>query len=301
MSQADEGFAKHAIRQDHPMTATLQFFEDTPIDDASSPAEQPQPIDASAKRPRVVVLASVNGGVGRSTLATALGSGLQRLGRAVTVLELDPQNALYLHFDLPQGTPGLGRASLCNQPWDQLAQPGFCGCQVVVFGETDMQQQEDLQRWLKQDPEWLAQHLSRLGLSEQHTVIIDTPAGNNVYLHQALHVADTVVVLALADAASLGTLEQMQRLLAPYLARPSAPRCLVLVNQLDEGSAFSLDMLDLFKQRLGEGGVEVIHRDPQISEALAFGEDPLDNEAASLACDDIHGLCQLLDGPPGAA
>ena len=63
------------------MTATLQFFEDTPIDDAPSPAEQPQPIDASAKRPRVVVLASVNGGVGRSTLATALGSGLQRLGR----------------------------------------------------------------------------------------------------------------------------------------------------------------------------------------------------------------------------
>ena len=40
----------------------------------------------------------------------------------------------------------------------------------------------------------------------------------------------------------------------------------------------------------------MIHRDPLISEALAFGEDPLDSEAASMACDDIHGLCQRLDG-----
>jgi len=295
VSQPDERFANI---HDQPMTSTLQFFEDTPIDDALSPGEQPQPTAMPACRAQVVVLVSVNGGVGRSTLATALGSGLQRRGRAVTVLELDPQNALHLHFGLPHDTPGIGRSSLCNQPWDQLVQPGFCGCRVVVFGQTDTQQQEDLQRWLKQDPQWLAQHLSRLGLSEHDMIIIDTPAGNNVYLHQALHVANTVVVVALADAASLGALEQMQRLLAPYLAQPSAPRCHVFVNQLDEGSAFSLDMAEEFKQRLAARHLEVIHRDPQISEALAFGEDPLDNEAMSMACDDIHVLCQLLDSPP---
>ncbi len=297
MSQADERFDANTASHDPHMTSTLHFFEDLPVDSDQIPDDPPQPSDVPAPSPRVVVLASVNGGVGRSTLATALGSGLQRLGRAVTVVELDPQGALHHHFGLPHDTPGIGRASLGNQPWGQLAQPGFCGCRVVVFGETDLQQQEDLQRWLKQDPAWLAQHLSRLGLSGQDTVIIDTPAGNNVYLHQALNVADTVVVVALADAASLGTLEQMQRLLAPYLARPAPPRCLVFVNQLDEGSAFSLDMVDVFKQRLGAQGLEVIHRDPLISEALAFGDDPLDNEAASMACDDIHELCQLLDGP----
>ncbi|WP_420893655.1 cellulose biosynthesis protein BcsQ [Pseudomonas gessardii] len=296
MSQDDEVFAKKTASHDRPMTSTLQFFEDTPIDAASSPAEQPQPTVMPACRAQVVVLASVNGGVGRSTLATALGSGLQRLGRPVTVLELDPQNALHLHFGLPHDALGIGRASLGNQAWDHLAQPGFCGCRVLVFGETDRQQQEDLQRWLKQDPDWLAQHLSHLGLSEQHSVIIDTPAGNNVYLHQALNAANTVVIVALADAASLGALEPMQRLLAPYLARPSVLRCHVLVNQLDEGSAFSLDMLDAFKRRLGEDGMDVIHRDPLISEALAFADDPLDCGAVSMACEDIHGLCRRLDG-----
>ena len=118
MSQDDERFAKNFASHDQPMTSTLQFFEDTPLDDAPSPTEQPHPTVMPACRAQVVVLVSVNGGVGRSTLATALGSGLQRLGRSVTVLELDPQNALHLHFGLPHHSPGIGRASLCNQAWD---------------------------------------------------------------------------------------------------------------------------------------------------------------------------------------
>ena len=45
-------------------------------------------------------------------------------------------------------------------------------------------------------------------------MIIDTPAGNNAYLHQALNVADIVLVVVQPDAACLGTLDQMEALLA---------------------------------------------------------------------------------------
>ena len=34
MSHADERFAKNLASHDHPVTSTLQFFEDTPLDDA---------------------------------------------------------------------------------------------------------------------------------------------------------------------------------------------------------------------------------------------------------------------------
>ena len=136
--------------------------------------------------------------------------------------------------------------------------------------------------------------MSALGLGEQDTVIIDTPAGNNVYLHQALNVADVVLVIAQADAASLGTLEQMEQLLAPHLDDRPALRCHFVINQLDETSGFSLDMVEVFRKRLGDSLLEVVHRDPAISEALAFGSDPLDNQAASMACDDINALCRLL-------
>jgi len=37
-----------------------------------------------------------------------------------------------------------------------------------------------------------------------------------------------------------------------------------------------------------------VHREPSVSEALAFATDPLDKLAASVACDDINDLCRLL-------
>ena len=56
-------------------------------------------------------------------------------------------------------------------------------------------------------------------------------------------------------------------------------------------------MLEAFKLRLGDSLLEVVHRDPSISEALAFGSDPLDNLGQSLASDDLNELCQLLIRP----
>ncbi|KAF1006244.1 MAG: Cellulose biosynthesis protein BcsQ [Pseudomonas fluorescens] len=250
--------------------------------------------DAPATRANVVALVSINGGVGRSTLVTALSSGLQRLGQPVVAVDLDPQNALHNHFGLEPATPGIGRTSLRHEPWQQILHTGFGGCQVIPFGETDLQQQESLQRWLKQEPDWLARHLSALDLSPRHTVIIDTPAGNNPYLHQALNVADVVLVIARTDAASLGTLAQMDQLLAPYLERQAAPRCHHVINQLDESSGFSLDMARVFEKRLGSNLLEMVHRDPVISESLASSSDPLDYDARSVACDDIHELSHLL-------
>lgn len=125
-------------------------------------------------------------------------------------------------------------------------------------------------------------------------MIIDTPAGNNVYFHQALSVADVVLVVAQADAASLGTLDQLDGLVAPYLERERPPHVHFVLNQLDEDNAFSLDMVEAFEQRLGTKEPLEVHHDMAISEALAFGADPLDSQALGLAGDDINELCRLL-------
>ncbi|QHF42520.1 cellulose synthase operon protein YhjQ [Pseudomonas sp. S35] len=312
MSRTDDLFAlfgKSVSRDPAGRNARLHFFGSIPFDDgtrvnqkegsrfgayAPHATEHRHPAPLVALRPTVVALVSVNGGVGRSTLATALSSGLQRLGESVVALDLDPQNALRQHFGVDHELPGVGRSSLLNAPWRSILQSGFAGCQVIPFGDTDTQQKENLQGWLTREPTWLAQHLSALALSEADTVIIDTPAGNNVYLHQALSVADIVLIVAKPDAACLGTLDQVDELLAPHLERERPPRCHLVINQLDENSAFNLDMLDAFKLRRGEAQLEVVHRDPAISEGLAFSTDPLDNTARSLAGDDINDLCRLL-------
>ncbi|WP_242170300.1 MULTISPECIES: cellulose biosynthesis protein BcsQ [unclassified Pseudomonas] len=291
-------FGKNVTHDAQGINARMHFFGSVPADENTLP--QSQLTDIPALRPKVVALVSMNGGVGRSTLATALSSGLQRHGESVVALDLDPQNALHHHFGVSAALPGIGRTSLEHGQWSPLQQLGFAGCQVITFGDIDIQQQENLERWLKHEPTWLAQRLASLGLSERQTVIIDTPAGNNVYFHQALNVADVVLVIVQADAACLGTLDHLDVLLAPHLEGQNPPTVQVVVNQVDESNPFSLDMVEAFKQRLGKAPLEV-HRDMAINEALAFAADPLDNVAKRLASDDINEICRVLKTPKATA
>ncbi|MGH8449488.1 cellulose biosynthesis protein BcsQ [Pseudomonas sp.] len=284
-------FGKDVSHDAQGINARMHFFGSVPADE-SAPADS-QPVDNPTVPAKVVALVSINGGVGRSTLATALGSGLQRHGESVVVLDLDPQNALHHHFGVNSALPGIGRTSLEHGQWRDLQQVGFAGCQVITFGDIDIQQQENLERWLKHEPGWLAQRLSSLGLNERQTLIIDTPAGNNVYFHQALSVADVVLLVVHPDAACLATLDHLDPLLAPHLEGERPPVVHVVVNQVDESDAFSLDMVDAFKRRLGRAPLEV-HRDMAINEALAFAADPLDNVAKHLASDDINEICRVL-------
>ena len=312
MSRTDDLFAlfgNSVSRDPKGKNARLHFFGSIPFDDGTRVNREDgsrihphgthgnpssSHVEAAPLRATVVAVVSVNGGVGRSTLVTALSSGLQRLGESVVAVDLDPQNALRQHFGVDHLRPGVGRSSLLNAPWTTALQAGFAGCQVIPFGETDSRQKEGLQRWLTREPAWLAEHLSAMGLSAGHTVIIDTPAGNNVYVHQALSVADIVLVIAQPNAACLGTQDQLDALLTPYLERARAPRCHFVINQLDEQSAFNREMLEAFKLRRRTSPSVVVRGDALISQALAFATDPLDNAASSPAAADINELCRLL-------
>lgn len=250
--------------------------------------------DASA--PTVVVVVSATGGVGRSTLAAALASGLQRQGHPALALDLDPQNALRDHLCPGFDLPGLGAVSLLNQTWEALPKRGFAGCRVVAFGETDPVQQQSLNRWLGQDLEFLRKRLAGLGLNGQDTVVIDVPAGNSVYLSQALSVADAVLVVVQPDAASFRRLAKMDEVLAPYLANESPLQRFYVINQVDAGHAFSQDMAGVFKLRLGDAVLGAVHRDPAFIEAQAYGRDPLDPSLNSVGGQDINALCRALKG-----
>jgi CO dehydrogenase nickel-insertion accessory protein CooC1 len=70
---------------------------------------------------KVITVVSAKGGVGKTTLAANLASVLAARGRRVIALDLDPQNALRLHFGIPlDSIDGLARATLAGDPWQTV-------------------------------------------------------------------------------------------------------------------------------------------------------------------------------------
>ncbi|MFH6565483.1 cellulose biosynthesis protein BcsQ [Pseudomonas kulmbachensis] len=245
-------------------------------------------------KPKVVVVVSVKGGVGRSTLSAAIASCSQSKGRPALALDLDPQNALRHHLCLGLDMPGVGATSLLNESWAALPERGFSGCRIVAFGSTDHEQQQSLNRWLGQDSEWLSKRLADLKLSGHDTVIIDVPAGDSVYLGQAVSVADAVLVVVQSDVRSFSTLDYMDSVLARYFTREKPPQRFYVINQLDATHRFSLDMAEVFKTRLGSALLGTVHRDLTFCEAHACGRDPLDPIVNSIGSQDVHDLCRTL-------
>lgn len=257
-----------------------------------APVLAPQPHGKGS--PRVIALVSGKGGVGRSTLVAALACALHNESGRTLALDLDPQNALCLHLGGDAEQPGLVQADSDGLSWDSLVQRGFARSQYLPYGPASLDQQRALEQRLREDPQWLARHLAQLGLDGNDRVIIDTPAGASVYLDQALAVADLVLVVTLADAASYHALNHLERLLAPNHQRDDAAPCHYLINQLDHGRAFSLDMGEVLQGHLGERLLGMVQLDHYLGESLAYARNPFAREPVTPGCRDLLGVAANL-------
>ncbi|NWA26902.1 cellulose synthase operon protein YhjQ [Pseudomonas gingeri] len=247
---------------------------------------------------KVIVVVSAKGGVGKSTLAAALACAIKRSGGRTLALDLDPQNALCLHLGGSEDWPGIAQSASTEENWQPLIRTGFSASRCLTYGVVGEPLRRALEQRLEDDRLWLARHLAHLHLDDQDTVIIDTPPGATVYLAQALEIADVVLAVTLADAAAYTSLNQLDRLLAPYLQRENPAQYKVVINQLDTSRQFSLDLCEVLKKRTGQQLLGVIRQDHFISEALAYDRNPLAHTPSTRGCQDVldltGSLCELL-------
>ena len=242
----------------------------------------------------IVVLVSLKGGVGKTTLSAGLASSLRIGGGRTLAIDLDPQNALQFHLGVEHSVSGIGSANMAGRNWNDRLQHGFDGSLLLPYGVLSDDERRSLISEMTEDRHWLARQLDRMNLGEQDVVIIDTPTGSTQYLEQALDVADEVIVVTTADAASFITLDQIDRVLGATDVRPAYSHCNYVVNQFDASREFSRDMLQVLKRRLGEQLMAVVSLDNTLGEALAYGRNPLATAQASVAREDVLLLGEQL-------
>jgi cellulose synthase operon protein YhjQ len=243
---------------------------------------------------RVIALVSPKGGVGKSTLASALTTALRLEGGQTLAIDLDPQNALQYHLGAEPDVEGMGSASLKGENWNSLLLAGSAGSLLLPYGSVTEDERRTLERYLENDRYWLARQLANMNLGENDVVILDTPPGRTVYLDQALSVADQVLVVVTADAACFVMLDPMERLLGECRASGQAPQCNYVINQFDTSRAFCRDMHEVLKRRLGSKLLGVVALDHAVGEALAYGHNPLLEAESSQACQDMLMLSDRL-------
>nr|WP_019409561.1 cellulose biosynthesis protein BcsQ [Pseudomonas psychrophila] len=232
-------------------------------------------------------LQGIRGGVGTSTTLAALSFALSSLGQKVLVIDMCPENALGLHFNLDYApAEGWARATLDQTPWYEHAWNIESGLDVLPYGTLTDVDVLQLDQLLRDNPPLWSTRQASLAHSVDW-VLFDLP--------QRLpgHIANPRCEIALnvlnLDAAS-------HVLLQPQ--RNSAQR--LLVNRFDPASQFQRDLLLLWQHHYAQSLLPIhLHADEAMAEALARREPVGRYAPGSLIAQDIISLaswCLLRGG-----
>lgn len=246
----------------------------------------------------VIAVLSPKGGVGKTTIAVNVACALAATGRAVRLVDLDPQNALRLHLGAELGdTGGLVHQTLQQASWYLAEYDSAYGVSFIPYGKVSEFERITFEAYLSQKPDWLRDNLAKLEHEPGSFTIIDTPPGPSVYVQQVLSVANLVLVVMIPDAGSYATLTSIEGLLDYYCAnRTDFFGSYYVLNQFDAAVPLNRDIQSVMRDTLGEHLAPTsIHRDESLSEALAFQQPVLQYAPHSQAADDLAQLTVWLN------
>ncbi|WP_165838983.1 cellulose biosynthesis protein BcsQ [Roseicella frigidaeris] len=259
----------------------------------------------------LICFASPKGGVGKTTLCAAIAVLLRQQGHRVLALDCDPQNALRLHFGVPfDYEPGFMTGLAQGVGWREALVETASGVLLLPHGATDMRSALGLAQALDQAPALLTAPLQEMLADPALVVLADLPPGPSTALHLLAALAQTVLVILLADAASAALLPQLAA--GSFFGRGTVAalrnaRVQVVLNQVEAEDPLSTAVFDCADQTLGLGLVGAVARDRRIPRALAERQSLAAMPEESPALEDVRHLAGCLGAglpaprPAGAA
>jgi cellulose synthase operon protein YhjQ len=240
----------------------------------------------------LICFASPKGGVGKTTLAANVAGFIARSGARVIALDLDPQNALRLHFGVPLNEQGGLTAHLAQQPnWQSAVRPTGSGVHLLAYGATDMPRAMQLSVQVAQTPTLLSGPVSEMLSDPSVWLVADTAPGPSPMLAALLPLTDLLVSVLLVDATSVSLIPTLESGSA-YGSTGGGQQTNqgVVLNQLDTRTRLGRPIAEAAIQHLGKRLLGIVYRDEHVAEAVAAQKLVTDYAPAAKAAQDIAAV-----------
>jgi cellulose synthase operon protein YhjQ len=250
-----------------------------------------QPARPGETRAPLLLVFSLAGGVGKTSLVATLGRALSSQGEKVLLTDTTSHGLLPFYFGARELRPGVVRTF--SAPAGSTDAPIY-----LVSYDVEVKGEDERQRGM------LIDEIFR-NARESNRVVLDLSAGASWLIRRMADLHPTVLVPVAPDMTSVISLQAVERFFQGIMdsdGRQLLP--FYVLNQFDATLPLHLDVREVFRRQLGDRLLSfVIRRSPAVSEALAEGMTVVDYASEAPVSKDYFDIAAWLRGvsPPAAA
>ncbi|MDI9802577.1 cellulose biosynthesis protein BcsQ [Citrobacter koseri] len=229
----------------------------------------------------ILGLQGVRGGVGTTSITSALAWALQILGENVLVVDASPDNLLRMSFNVDFAhRDGWARALLDGEDWRDAGLRYTTQLDLLPFGQLTVEERENPQEWAEKLGAICA-GLRELKESRRYSwILLDLPHGVSPLTQQLVSLCDHTLAVVKADTNCHIRLHQQ--------ALPTGAH--ILINDLRIASQLQDDLYQVWLQSQRRLLPMVIHRDEAMAECMASKQPLGEYRGDSLAAEEVLTL-----------
>ncbi len=247
---------------------------------------------------RIVAIINQKGGVGKTTTSTNLTHALARMGKNVTVIDLDPQGHLAVSLGVVNPKrPGIDQVMLGESSIEKNLIPARENLHLIVAGP-QLQQIEQLTEGGAKRGDLLRKALHE-NLLDQDFVFIDCPPSSGVLVANALFAADEILIPMTSDFLSLqglshmmGTIRRFEKVLKKQY------QFSIVMSRYASTRRISREVLQTLLQHFPKQILATVIRETAVlAECPSFGKTILEYRPGSRSARDFRSLAtDFLEG-----